>query len=232
MLKTFKVQMLLNANTNFVKSPLKTAQTLHKNYHSHNWEPSGVTPEGMQIKEMAKFHTNFWITHTHTNTQTHTHIHTGQPGWAGSRRNIHHSHLSWSSIIPICFIHLIWSTAFSQFNPLAWQSLSTISLQVFFGLLCHNTKIMSSNPNHSLSLLRITILLCTHMWGRVIKQIRITILLRSCTWDRVIKQIPINSVLTTVQTLPILICCMRSFIESTKFSTFILCSVTAWADDF
>jgi len=34
----------------------------------------------------------------------------------------------------ICFIHLLWSMAFSLFNPRTWQSFSTISLQVFFGL--------------------------------------------------------------------------------------------------
>jgi len=34
----------------------------------------------------------------------------------------------------ICFIHLLRSTASSQFNPCARQSFFTISLQVFFGL--------------------------------------------------------------------------------------------------
>jgi len=41
---------------------------------------------------------------------------------------------SWSSIIPICFLHLLWSMASSLFNPRALQSFSIISLQVFFGL--------------------------------------------------------------------------------------------------
>jgi len=45
-----------------------------------------------------------------------------------------HSHSLWSSIIPICFLHLLWSMVSSLFNPRALQSLSTISLQVFFGL--------------------------------------------------------------------------------------------------
>jgi len=44
------------------------------------------------------------------------------------------SHLSWSSIIPICFLHLLRSTASSLLNSRAWQSFTTISLQVFFGL--------------------------------------------------------------------------------------------------
>jgi len=40
----------------------------------------------------------------HARTHTHTHFMalwnwSGQPGWAGTKRNIHHSHLSWSSII-------------------------------------------------------------------------------------------------------------------------------------
>ena len=58
----------------------------------------------------------------------------GQPGWAGTRRNIHPLHSSWSSIIPICFLHLLRHMASSLFNPRALQSFSTISLQVFFGL--------------------------------------------------------------------------------------------------
>jgi len=32
----------------------------------------------------------------------------------------------------MCFIHLIWSMASSLFNPCAWQSYSTVSVQVFF----------------------------------------------------------------------------------------------------
>ena len=51
-----------------------------------------------------------------------------QPGWASTRRNIHHSHPSWSSIIPICFLHLLQSMASSLFNPRTVQSFSTISL--------------------------------------------------------------------------------------------------------
>jgi len=45
-----------------------------------------------------------------------------------------HSHSSWSSIIHICFLHLLRSLASSLFNPRALQSFSTISLQVYFGL--------------------------------------------------------------------------------------------------
>jgi len=63
-----------------------------------------------------------------------------------------HSHSSWSSIIPICFLHLLPSTASSIFNPRALQSFTTISLQVFFGLplgLAPSTSYISS-PNHYL----------------------------------------------------------------------------------
>jgi len=50
----------------------------------------------------------------------------GQLGWAGIRR-IHHSYLSWSSIIPIHLLHLLSSMLSFLFNPHARQSLSTIS---------------------------------------------------------------------------------------------------------
>jgi len=43
-------------------------------------------------------------------------------------------HSSWSSIIPICFLHLLRTMASSVFNPRALQSFSTISFQVLFGL--------------------------------------------------------------------------------------------------
>jgi len=45
-----------------------------------------------------------------------------------------HSHSSSSSIIPICFLHLLRSMASCLFNARALQSFSTIYLQVFFGL--------------------------------------------------------------------------------------------------
>ena len=84
------------------------------------------------------------ILHCFWDTAGHTHTHTtvlrlcgicpGQPGWAGTRRNIHPLHSSWSSIIPICFLYLVRHMASFVFNPCALQSFSTISLQVFFGL--------------------------------------------------------------------------------------------------
>jgi len=79
---------------------------------------------------------------TNTHIKTHTHTHT-QPFYGSVDFVRHkpvpeeiftHSHSSWSSIIPICFLHLLQSMASSLFNPRALQSFSTISLQVFFGI--------------------------------------------------------------------------------------------------
>jgi len=85
-------------------------------------------------------------THIHISTCTCTCTHTQhtvlwlsgfcpeQPGWAGTRRNIH----PLTPIVVInrpCFLHLLQSMASSLFNPHTWQYFSTISLQVFFGLL-------------------------------------------------------------------------------------------------
>ena len=70
---------------------------------------------------------------------THRHTHNrftapDNPGEPVPKETFTHSHSSWSTIIPICFLHLLWSMASSLFNPRALQSFSTISLQVFFGL--------------------------------------------------------------------------------------------------
>ena len=56
------------------------------------------------------------------------------PGEPIPEETFTHSHPSWSSIIPICFLHLLRSMSSSVFNPRALQSFFTISLQVFFGL--------------------------------------------------------------------------------------------------
>ena len=50
-----------------------------------------------------------------------------------------HSHSSWSSIIPICFLHLVRFMASSLFSLRAWLSSCTISVQVFlvYLLACH-----------------------------------------------------------------------------------------------
>jgi len=72
------------------------------------------------------------------------------PGWASIRRNIHTYCGHQSSLI--CFIYLLRSMASSLFNPHAWQSFSTISLQFFLVYLLawhpplHTPYI--SSPNH------------------------------------------------------------------------------------
>jgi len=76
-------------------------------------------------------------THTHTHTQAFydsldfVRDNSGEPV---PEETFTHSHLSWSSIVLICFIYLIRSKASSQFNLRASQSFSTFSPQVFFGL--------------------------------------------------------------------------------------------------
>jgi len=79
-----------------------------------------------------------WPVHTHTHTHTtilgsldFVRDNTGEPV---PEETFNHSHSSWSSIIPVCFLHLLRFMASSLFNPRALQSFSTISLQVFFGL--------------------------------------------------------------------------------------------------
>jgi len=79
-------------------------------------------------------------THTHTHTCTHTQPFYGSldfvrdnPGEPVPEETFTHSHSSWSSIISICFLHLLRSMTSSLFNPRALQFFSTISLQ-FFGL--------------------------------------------------------------------------------------------------
>ena len=75
-------------------------------------------------------------THTHTHTQPFyssldfVHNNLGEPV---AEESFTHSHSSWSSIIPFCFLRLLRAMP-SLFNPHALQSFSTISLQVFFGL--------------------------------------------------------------------------------------------------
>jgi len=56
------------------------------------------------------------------------------PGEPVPEETFTHSHPSWSSNIPICFLHLLRSMASYLFNPRALQSFSTIPLQFFFGL--------------------------------------------------------------------------------------------------
>ena len=65
------------------------------------------------------------LEHTHTYDRL-TALCPELPGWASTRRNIHPSFIN--------FLHLLHSIASSLFNLCAWQSSSTTSLQVLFGL--------------------------------------------------------------------------------------------------
>jgi len=49
------------------------------------------------------------------------------PGEPVQEETFTYSHLFWSSIILICFIHLLWSMLSSLFNLQAWQSLHNLS---------------------------------------------------------------------------------------------------------
>jgi len=95
-----------------------------------------LTLESPETLWIFTFHRWSWslkmLEHTHTTVLRLFGFCLGQAGWAGTRRNITHSHSSWSSNIPICFLHLLRSMVSSLFNPRALQSFSTISVQVFF----------------------------------------------------------------------------------------------------
>jgi len=56
-----------------------------------------------------------------------------QVSWYQKKHSPTHTYYDHQSSL-ICFLHLLWSTASSLFNLRAWQSFSTIPLQVFFGL--------------------------------------------------------------------------------------------------
>jgi len=75
------------------------------------------------------------------NTHTHNHFtavwilsRTTRVSQYQKKRSPTHTYRGHQSSL-ICFIHLIWSMASSLFNPCTRQSFSTVSLQVFFGLL-------------------------------------------------------------------------------------------------
>ena len=94
------------------------------------------------------------------NIHTYTHNHftalwilsgTTWMSWYQKKYSPTHTYCAHQSSL-ICFFHIIQSTASSLFNPRAWQSFFTISLQVFFGLpmawhpSLHTPYI--SSPNH------------------------------------------------------------------------------------
>jgi len=117
-------------------------------------DEASVIASGSLLNDSVTFD---WITHTTLilyftlickngdKMQPITHTHTqpfygsvdfvwDNPGEPVPEETFTHSHSSWSSIILICFLHLLRSMVSSLFNPRALQSFSTISLQVFFGL--------------------------------------------------------------------------------------------------
>jgi len=74
------------------------------------------------------------------------------PGELVLEETFTHSCQPWSSIIPY-LLHLLRSMAFSVFNLRALQSISTISVQVFFSLplgLAPSTSYSIHSPNHCL----------------------------------------------------------------------------------
>jgi len=71
-----------------------------------------------------------------TSTVKHTYTHTqpfygsvefvqNNPGEPVPEETFTHSHSSWPSVIPICFLHLLRSMASSVFNPRALQKFNT-----------------------------------------------------------------------------------------------------------
>jgi len=97
-----------------------------------------------------------WKTHTHTHAHKHTQPFYGSLNFVSRYQKKHsptHTYHGHQSSL-MCFLHLLWSMASSLFNLHAWQSFSTISLQVFFSLPLgvapplHTPYIYS--PNHCL----------------------------------------------------------------------------------
>jgi len=91
---------------------------------------------------MDKCTSMYKYTHTHTHTHTHTQSFYGSLDFAGrdnwvswyrNKRSLTPTYRGHQSSL-ICFLHLLWSMASSLFSICAWQSFSTISFQVFFGL--------------------------------------------------------------------------------------------------
>ena len=120
------------------------SSTIVPNKKNENATVSTKPPSLSEMTEL-KTESSQTVTCIRTHTQTHTHTHTqpfygsvdfvrDNPGEQVPEETFTHSHSSWSSIIPICFLHLLQSMASSLFNRCVLQSFSTISLQVFFGL--------------------------------------------------------------------------------------------------
>jgi len=83
----------------------------------------------------------YFISYTHAHAHTYTqpfycslHFVQDKSGEPVPEERFTHSHLSWSSVIPYLLHPSSTIHGIPLFNLRAWQSFSTISLQVFFGL--------------------------------------------------------------------------------------------------
>jgi len=96
------------------------------------------------VKISQEIHISKLAYHIHTHTHTHTQLFYGtldsvrdKPHKPVPEETFTHSYLSWSSVIPI--------SSSIYYDP--WQSFSTISLQVFFGLP-HGLALSTSHSIH------------------------------------------------------------------------------------
>jgi len=83
----------------------------------------------VQTQAIGNKYVNVTVCNAHTHTQPFygsVEFVGDNPGEPVLEETFTHSHSSWSSIIPICFLHLLRSMASSVFNPRALQSFFTI----------------------------------------------------------------------------------------------------------
>jgi len=83
-----------------------------------------TNPRSRQITTQASHHNRFttlWILSGTTGVSQYQKTYSPTHTYRGHQSSL------------ICFLHLLWSIASSLINLCAWQSFSTISLQVFFG---------------------------------------------------------------------------------------------------
>ena len=92
----------------------------------------------------------YWNTHTQQPFYGSVEFVRDNPGEPVPEETFTYLHVSWSSIIPICFLHLLRSMASSLFNLCALQSFSTICLPVFLAWHPQLHTPYISSPNHCL----------------------------------------------------------------------------------
>ena len=108
----------------------------------------------MQFGSILLYPKTHYFQHTHTTILRLCGFCPRQPEWAVPEETFTHSHPSWSSDIPICFLHLLRSITSSLFNPRALQSFpqSLSKFSLVYLLTGHpplHTPYISS-PNHCL----------------------------------------------------------------------------------